>query len=224
MAADLLGPGAQPLALPSRISVFGLTRLPASHLKVLKAMSAHRDVHLFLLHPSGALWDKVAAAVPHPPAGMARAEDPTATLAGHPLLRSWGRDAREMQLVLASEGVTGGEHRPVAGPRPGLLGRIQADIRADRAPAGPPAPGDRGPPPPFGRGRRQLARPFLPRAGPPGGGRPRGRAPPAGGRPDARTPRRDHDVPRHRAVRPPGERHFWVGRARWGARVEGSLG
>ncbi len=142
MAADLLGPGAQPLALPSRISVFGLTRLPASHLKVLKAMAAHRDVHLFLLHPSGALWDKVAAAVPHPPAGMARAEDPTATLAGHPLLRSWGRDAREMQLVLASEGVTGGEHRPVAGPRPGLLGRIQADIRADRAPAGPPAPGD----------------------------------------------------------------------------------
>ncbi|HXW82566.1 MAG TPA: exodeoxyribonuclease V subunit gamma, partial [Acidimicrobiales bacterium] len=40
------------LDLPARISLFGLTRIPDSHLRVLEAISAHRDVHLYLLHPS----------------------------------------------------------------------------------------------------------------------------------------------------------------------------
>ena len=135
------GSGPQLLALPSRISVFGLTRLPASHVKVLKSISTHRDVHLFLLHPSGVLWDKVWAASPHPRAGLGRAQDTTAEVPANPLLRSWGRDVREMQLVLASEGVTGGVHREVPGSSASLLGLLQADIRADRAPPGPPAPG-----------------------------------------------------------------------------------
>lgn len=129
------------LLLPQRLSVFGLTRLPASQLRVLKAMSVRRDVHLFLLHPSGVLWDKVAAAQPSPPAGLARREDRTARIPANPLLRSWGRDAREMQLVLASQGVTGGEHRLVNDNRATLLGLIQADIRADRRPPGFPRAG-----------------------------------------------------------------------------------
>jgi exodeoxyribonuclease V gamma subunit len=137
---------AQPelLDLPKRISLFGLTRLPASYLRVLKAIAAHRDVHLFLLHPSGALWDKTAAARSGPAAGPAAApagaggttsgEDP------NPLLRSWGRDAREMQEVLAAHEVRGGEHRPVVDRPSTLLGLIQADVRADRSP-----PAARGP-------------------------------------------------------------------------------
>jgi exodeoxyribonuclease V gamma subunit len=132
------------LDLPQRISLFGLTRLPSSHLDVLKAIAAHRDVHLFLLHPSAALWEALAAKVRRPPAGLLRQDDPTARLPRNPLLRSWGRDAREMQLVLASHGVTGGTHRPVdigLLPRT-LLGRIQADIRADRPPPGPRTPGE----------------------------------------------------------------------------------
>ena len=48
------------LALPVRISLFGLTRLPAGHLRILRALAANRDVHLFLLHPSPALWDRIA--------------------------------------------------------------------------------------------------------------------------------------------------------------------
>jgi exodeoxyribonuclease V gamma subunit len=139
---------AQPslLDLPGRISLFGLTRLPSSHLKVLKAIAAHRDVHLFLLHPSAVLWDQVAAREPHPPAGLLRRDDPTVRLPRNPLLHSWGRDAREMQLVLAENGVTGGTHRPVHGPvhepepPATLLGLIQADIRADRPPPGPHGP------------------------------------------------------------------------------------
>ena len=127
------------LDLPPRISLFGLTRLPSSHLSVLKAIATHRDVHLFLLHPSEALWQEVAWRVPHPRTGMLRQDDPTARLPKNPLLRSWGRDAREMQLVLASHEVTGGSHWPGdVQPRTAtLLGRIQADIRADRPPPGP---------------------------------------------------------------------------------------
>ena len=46
--------------LPDRFSLFGLTRLPAGHLQVLQALAEQRDVHLFLLHPSPSLWEKVA--------------------------------------------------------------------------------------------------------------------------------------------------------------------
>ncbi len=49
------------LDLPPRLSLFGLTRLPASYLDVLEAIGAGRDVHLFLLHPSPALWDRLRA-------------------------------------------------------------------------------------------------------------------------------------------------------------------
>src|SRR4051812_22383153 len=48
--------------LPERISLFGLTRLPAARLEVLRALAVHRDVHLFLLHPSPGLWARVADA------------------------------------------------------------------------------------------------------------------------------------------------------------------
>ncbi len=129
--------------LPARISLFGLTRLPSSHLQVLQALARGRDVHLFLLHPSAALWEKVDALrmSPRQLAGLARQEDPTACLPSNPLLRSWGRDAREMQLVLGARDVVAGEHRPVPPGAPTLLGLIQADIRADRPPPGPPGPG-----------------------------------------------------------------------------------
>ncbi len=135
------------LPLPKRLSVFGLTRLPASHLRVLDAIATHRDVHLLLLQPSAKLWEKVEGwcgsrqALAEGP--MARRDDPTIPLPQNPLLRSWGRDAREMQVVLASQGQGGGEHVPVpdaTGP-PTLLQLIQRDIRADREPPSPPPRG-----------------------------------------------------------------------------------
>lgn len=126
------------LDLPPRLSLFGLTRLPAGHLRVLEAIGRHRDVHLFLLHPSGILWDNVeAAAGPAATTPLRRSEDPTVGLATSPLLRSWGRDAREMQMVLRARGVTGGDHLPVPQPSPAdrtLLQQLQADVRADRQP------------------------------------------------------------------------------------------
>jgi exodeoxyribonuclease V gamma subunit len=127
------------LDLPARISLFGLTRLPPSYLQLLEAIARRRDVHLFLLHPSAALWDKVEAQglSRHQLAGLRRSEDPTARLPANPLLRSWGRDSREMQLVLRAREVAAGRHRAVPAGAPTLLGLIQADIRADRRPPGP---------------------------------------------------------------------------------------
>jgi exodeoxyribonuclease V gamma subunit len=118
------------LDLPERLSVFGLTRLPAGHLDVLAALAARRDVHLFLLHPSPRLWDAIGT-----PNVVRRKDDPTALTPVHPLLASWGRDAREMQLVLG-RAPHEDHHHPVSHRDGTLLAGLQADIRADRAPHG----------------------------------------------------------------------------------------
>ena len=127
-------------ALPERASVFGLTRLPAGHLAVLRALAAARDVHLFLLHPSPALWRRVAEVVAERPAIRRRAEDPTAGLPRNPLLASWGQDARELQLVVAA-GRPEDHHHRVEHSGGTLLARLQADVREDRPPPGTPLPG-----------------------------------------------------------------------------------
>jgi exodeoxyribonuclease V gamma subunit len=127
--------------LPERIALFGLTRLPAGQLQVLRALAAHRDVHLFLLHPSPRLWERIAASPELPPAGRSRAQDPTAHIGSNRLLASWGRDAREMQLVLGAgnEPADRFDHDEGGEPAPAsLLGRLQRDIRDDRRAPGAP--------------------------------------------------------------------------------------
>jgi exodeoxyribonuclease V gamma subunit len=122
------------LDLPPRLALFNLTRLPAGRLAVLRALAVTRDVHVFALHPSPALWEKVARTGPV----VRRRDDPTARLPAHPLLASWGHDARELQLVL---GAAAEEHHPVEHPQGTLLARIQSDVRADALPPGDPLPG-----------------------------------------------------------------------------------
>jgi exodeoxyribonuclease V gamma subunit len=127
--------------LPQRLSLFGLTRLPAGHLHVLRALATRRDVHLFLLHPSPALWERIAE---HERAPIVRrSEDTTATLTANRLLASWGQDAREMQLVLnAASDPQADHHHPVEHRAGTLLAHLQAAVRADRPPPGPPLPGE----------------------------------------------------------------------------------
>ncbi len=130
--------------LPPRLSLFGPTRLPAEHLAVLAALAQHREVHLWLPHPSPVLWSAVARVatddVPR------RRNDPTAATARHPLLSSMGRDVRELQVRLsaAAPGAVGHHHAGVE-PPPTLLGRLQRELREDAPPAAqvPLAPGDR---------------------------------------------------------------------------------
>ena len=137
---------------PERISVFGATRLPPAQLQLLVAAARHRDVHLWLPHPSPALFNAVASAEIGP---GRRADDASLRKARHPLLASLGRDSRELQLTLAGclvadPGATVvHEHlspkKPVgSSAKAPLLRRLQDQLRDDRtAPPGRLAPADR---------------------------------------------------------------------------------
>ena len=85
----------------------------------------------------------------------ARREDPTAALPANRLLASWGQDAREMQLVLGGRRATSTITTPSSTRTGTLLAHLQADVRADRWPAGAPLPGEDGRA--AGAGRRAIA-------------------------------------------------------------------
>jgi len=88
------------LDLPARFSMFGHTRIAVTEVALLEALGASRDVHLWLPHPSDALWRSLSdlrGAVP-------RADDESHARVGHPLLSSLGRDLRELQRTLGSVG------------------------------------------------------------------------------------------------------------------------
>lgn len=115
---------------PSRLSLFGPTRLTVAQCAVLSAIAANRDVHLWIPHPSPAMWEGQAAAEPV----RRRADDRSALAVQHPLLASLARDVRELRAHLAGPGVADVHHTGRPGPDT-LLGRLQDDLRADRPPA-----------------------------------------------------------------------------------------
>ncbi len=124
--------------LPRRLSLFGATRIGADQLLILQALARHRDVHLWLPHPSPTLWSSIAAE-PRAAAGP-RAAHSTASLARHPLLGALGRDSRELEQMLVANGeIERDERLPptdrqlVEGP-PTLLRRLQVDIAENRGP------------------------------------------------------------------------------------------
>ena len=137
-ALDSLTAGEAVPALPSRVAVYGLTALPPGHLQILAALAQQRDVHLFLLHPSPALWEAVEALPPGRPGfPQLRSDDATTALALNPLLASWGRDARELQVLLGACNLPSGTHYPAPPVEPSrLLLRLQDDIRHNRRPPG----------------------------------------------------------------------------------------
>lgn len=113
--------------LPERLSIFGPTRLPEAHLRVLHALAAHRAVHLWLPHPSPALWERVAAA--GPPASPRRRGRHSP--AHHPLLASMARDATELQTRLLRHGDLTDTHHPAPTRPATLLGALQERLAAD---------------------------------------------------------------------------------------------
>ena len=121
---------------PPRLSVFGPTRLSAQELAVFDALADGRDVHIWIPQPSPALWAELAHRLPaeqsHP---ARRRDDPTMGRPRHPLLRSLGRDSRELQLRLTSCTATIVDHlHPPVEPAAGILGRLQRDLAGDHVP------------------------------------------------------------------------------------------
>ena len=200
----------------TRLSLFGLTRLPASYLDVLEAMAAERDVHLFLLHPSPALWERLEPEVGPALALAAPGRGPDGGRAAQPAARLVGsgrpRDAARARRGRPARG-DAAELRTGRAP-PTLLQRDPG--RRPRRPAARGAP--RAPRPTgarlLDRGRRQRPGPRLPRPGPPGRGAARRGPAPARGRSDARAARRHRHVPGHRDVRAADPGHVRRARAK----------
>ena len=127
--------------LPERLSVFGATRLDPDHLLVLSALAEHRDVHLWLAHPSPALWTSVGFSTHRHGVGPTRvsrrADDATEALVSNRLLAYLGRDVRELQLALSaiSPDATDLHHQARESAQPtSLLGWLQSDIAGNRSP------------------------------------------------------------------------------------------
>ncbi|WP_405059178.1 exodeoxyribonuclease V subunit gamma [Kribbella sp. NBC_01505] len=115
------------LDLPSRLSLFGHTRLPVTEIELLCGLAEHRDVHLWLPHPSNRLWERLATA------GISagdRTADTSHQEADHPLLATLGRDSRELQLALTVASAT---DRRLPSPRvpDTLLGWLQHDLHSN---------------------------------------------------------------------------------------------
>lgn len=121
--------------LPERLSLFGLTRLPADQLAVLTALAEHREVHLWLAHPSPAMWTALAEAMGTPQRGgvAPRSADHTADLVHHPLLSGLARDVRELQQRL-NPLLHNESHLPAEPAATTLLGAVQTAVRDDRVP------------------------------------------------------------------------------------------
>jgi exodeoxyribonuclease V gamma subunit len=120
--------------LPDRLSLFGPTRLTTGQLKVVAALAHAREVHLWLPHPSAALWDAVAPYAAES-RRTRRGDDQTADVVRNPLLASLGRDARELQLQLGVCDVAiSDEHLPLRTWPATLLGRLQQSLQDDAPP------------------------------------------------------------------------------------------
>ncbi|MEI7055070.1 exodeoxyribonuclease V subunit gamma [Nocardioides sp. CCNWLW239] len=112
--------------LPERVSLFGHTRLSATDVELVAALGEHREVHLWLPHPSETLWQALAGL----DGTVARTADRSHDAVGHPLLATLGRDTRELQRSLnafSGSSITDGAFE--AGGR--LLGWLQEDIRGN---------------------------------------------------------------------------------------------
>jgi exodeoxyribonuclease V gamma subunit len=118
--------------LPPRLSLFGHTRLPVTDVTLLEALGVHRDVHLWLPHPSADLWERLATQARSGP--VARREDHSHRLVEHPLLSTLGRDVRELQRTLATAEATVHPAGPDPATSDNLLGWLQRDLRANALP------------------------------------------------------------------------------------------
>ncbi|WP_280348694.1 exodeoxyribonuclease V subunit gamma [Nocardia neocaledoniensis] len=114
--------------LPDRLSVFGLTRLPADQLAVLTALAEHRDVHLWLAHPSPAMWAALSA-----PGGEPALDDGTQAATperADASPRSGAHDRADTDHAATSPGSSGDDRPPGSSPLGPVLPRA-ADTTAD---------------------------------------------------------------------------------------------
>jgi exodeoxyribonuclease V gamma subunit len=124
--AELLDSACARIGSGTSISIFGATRIPPARIQILAALAERREVHLWLHHPSPALWAAVATERP----GRRRGQQPAVA---NPLLASMSRDVRELQQLLNTVPSTD-EHHQIPAPPDTLLGRLQTELAHDGVP------------------------------------------------------------------------------------------
>jgi exodeoxyribonuclease V gamma subunit len=121
-----------PGTLPPRISLFGISFLPAFHLEFFSILSRHVQVDFYLLNPCGAYWgdlfsEKRKAALALDPAIPPEALEYYET--GNPLLSSLGTQGQEFFNMLLEMGTAWHDLDDARTSRNStLLGTIQNDI------------------------------------------------------------------------------------------------
>lgn len=117
--------------LPERLSVFGPTRISETFRRVAAALSAHRDVHLFVPHPGPALWKAIADT--GRPTDSRRSNWVPPALA-NPLLAGLSHEVQELQLTLAPVVDADIHHRAPETLARTVLQAVTAGIRDDTDP------------------------------------------------------------------------------------------
>ncbi|MCO5311420.1 MAG: exodeoxyribonuclease V subunit gamma [Microthrixaceae bacterium] len=124
--------------LPRRLVFFGPSLLPtgAGFLDVAEAVAQRpgTEVIVYVNEASSALSTTLRRELGDQKISQRRTHDVSAEVATHQLLRSWGRLQRETALLLAPYETTVLPDEPR--PASSVLGAVQADIRANREPAG----------------------------------------------------------------------------------------
>jgi exodeoxyribonuclease V gamma subunit len=131
----LRGIAVAPPTLPTRISIFGISALPAFYIDAFTAVGQFIDVHLFLMNPSREFWAEIVSEKEQ--AKRWQRERRQMQLAfpanpyfetGHPLLASLGKRGRDFSALLLDSG-EGQEWSHYEGPgEESLLACLQSDI------------------------------------------------------------------------------------------------
>ena len=113
--------------IPERVSLFGISSLPAYHIEVFAAVSRVTEVNLFLLSPTSEYWADIVSArekAYHKP------EERTLLTEGNPLLASLGKLGRDFSDMIVECGDLAAGSRDLYADTDGssLLKAIQSDI------------------------------------------------------------------------------------------------
>lgn len=140
--------------LPQRVSLFGVTTLPPMYLRLLDALSHRIEVHLFWLAPTPHYFADLRTTREAARARM-RGETLDEADAGHPLLASLGRAARDFQSVVYGVCDHLVEEDDRFDPAPDastVLGRLKHDLHSLE----PTGSSEEHPPVPFPEGDRSF--------------------------------------------------------------------
>jgi exodeoxyribonuclease V gamma subunit len=130
-------------ALPSRVSVFGVSYMPPFHLEALAVISRFTDVDIYVVNPCAELWDYITSIkeeIRLATTGAVVDVDDLHLEHGNPLLASMGRHGRDFFRLLHGIDLLEAEPQFEEPDSASMLGRVQADIMTLNGPSAEPQP------------------------------------------------------------------------------------